>query len=268
MNFDSRPYAATYRVTPDLTWTFDFRVDPAQPLALWGFGGEDLLLRLTHDRAVGTAVSDPPAPRDDVAQGWLRHVAALMQGMLARPEGRLAAIPMLDERERREAVLRWNRPASADPLRAPLAPAACSVATLFERQVARTPQATALEWEEDGGGQVRRLTYEQVSRRVNRLAMILHDRLAHDRLAAGPGEAGGTWESGPAPVGVMLERGPDLVCALLAALKAGAPFVALDRALHHVRRPGRVLQSWESTGNSRMKPARNRCRNVANGSLS
>ena len=45
---------------------------------------------------------------------------------------------MLDERERREAVLRWNRPASADPLRAPLAPAACSVATLFERQVARS----------------------------------------------------------------------------------------------------------------------------------
>lgn len=79
----------------------------------------------------------------------------------------------------------------------------------FERQVERTPQATALVFEAAS------LTYEELNRQANQLAHYLQ------QLGAGP----------DVPVAVYLERSPELVVALLAVLKAGSPYLPLDPAL-------------------------------------
>ncbi|MGW7438736.1 amino acid adenylation domain-containing protein [Streptomyces sp. NPDC054849] len=80
------------------------------------------------------------------------------------------------------------------------------VHTLFEDRAARDPHALALVSGED------RLDYGTLNERANRLAHHLGG------LGVGRGDT----------VAVLVERGPDLVVALLAALKAGAAYTLLD----------------------------------------
>jgi amino acid adenylation domain-containing protein len=77
---------------------------------------------------------------------------------------------------------------------------------LFENQVRRTPNATAIIC----GGD--RLLFRDLNERANRLAHRLRG------LGAGP----------DVPVGVYLERSADLVAALLGVWKAGAAYVPLE----------------------------------------
>ncbi|MET8505486.1 amino acid adenylation domain-containing protein [Streptomyces sp. NPDC004787] len=77
---------------------------------------------------------------------------------------------------------------------------------LFERQAARTPDAVAIVCE---GAQV---TYGELNARANRLAHHLIERgVTADDL-----------------VTVCVDRGPDMIVALLAVLKAGGAYVPLD----------------------------------------
>jgi amino acid adenylation domain-containing protein len=81
-----------------------------------------------------------------------------------------------------------------------------SIAELFEDRVVETPDAPALVW--DGGS----LTYDELNRRANRLAR---------RLVARGATAGSR-------VVVALPRSPDTVVTVLAVLKSGGAYVAID----------------------------------------
>ncbi|HYW07623.1 MAG TPA: amino acid adenylation domain-containing protein, partial [Longimicrobium sp.] len=80
---------------------------------------------------------------------------------------------------------------------------------VFEAEVARAPHALALSWE--GGS----LSYAELNRRANHLARHLRAR------GVGPETC----------VALSLERGPELVIALLAILKAGGAYLPLDPTL-------------------------------------
>jgi nonribosomal peptide synthetase DhbF len=86
------------------------------------------------------------------------------------------------------------------------APPARRVHEVFEEQAARGPAATALVY----GNQ--RLSYAELDARASVLA----------RHLAGEGVGRGD------VVGIYLERGPDMVVAILATLKAGAGYLMLD----------------------------------------
>jgi len=79
---------------------------------------------------------------------------------------------------------------------------------LFEEQAARTPDAVAVAYAGE------RLTYGELNERANQLAHYLCS------LGVGP----------EVRVGVLLERSPKLIIALLAILKAGGAYVPLDGA--------------------------------------
>ena len=80
-----------------------------------------------------------------------------------------------------------------------------SIRDLFSAQAERTPEATAVR---TGQSQ---LTYRELDERS--------DRLAHRLLGLGVGK--------DAPVAVLMERSIDLVVAILAVVKTGAPYLPL-----------------------------------------
>ncbi len=131
----------------------------------------------------------------------LGHLERLFEEVVADPDRRLSALPLLSPKERHQLLVEWNA-TTAD------SPRDLSVHRLFEQQAARTPQAVAVAV----GGE--RLTYRELDRRANQLAHYLRAR------GVGP----------DVRVGICLERSPHLIVALLGVLKAGGAYVALDPA--------------------------------------
>ncbi|MFV2117671.1 amino acid adenylation domain-containing protein, partial [Streptomyces sp. Act-28] len=122
---------------------------------------------------------------------------AALEAMAADAEGD-ARVPLVPTEERARLTGAW----AANPAE----PVTRSVPDLFEEQVARTPDALAVV----SGGE--RLTYAELDGRA--------DRLAHRLRALGV--------SSESVVGVLLDRGADLVVALLAVWKAGGAYVPMD----------------------------------------
>jgi len=129
----------------------------------------------------------------------LGHFQTLLAGMVAEPHRRISELPLLTDVERRQLLTGWNQARADYPADAPLH-------QLFEAQVARTPDAVALVHEGE------QLTYRELNTRAN--------RLAHRLQALGVGSE--------VLVGVLMERGFDLVVALLGVLKSGGAYLPLD----------------------------------------
>ncbi|MBX3611476.1 MAG: amino acid adenylation domain-containing protein [Hydrogenophaga sp.] len=131
----------------------------------------------------------------------MAHYERLLQALMDTPDARIGDLPLLTPAEESQLLVGWNATDVAYPREQTLH-------GLFEAQVARTPEATALCFGEGT------LSYAELNARANRLAHHLRAQ------GAGPG----------ALVGVWIERGPDMVVALLGVLKAGAAYVPLDPA--------------------------------------
>ncbi|MGW4797944.1 non-ribosomal peptide synthetase, partial [Nonomuraea sp. NPDC004297] len=125
------------------------------------------------------------------------HLEALRHYLSGDDDHR--ALPALTAAQRDLTLTRWNRHPRPYDLGRP-------VHELFEEQVRRTPQATAVT-----DGRVT-LTYEELNARANRLARRLR---AHDVRAG-------------VTVGVHTSRDANLLVAFLAVIKAGAAYVPLD----------------------------------------
>ncbi|WP_052391105.1 non-ribosomal peptide synthetase [Streptomyces sp. NRRL B-24484] len=142
------------------------------------------------------------------------HLTRLLAGAAADPALPVSRLPLLTGEEERQ-LAGWN--ATGLEL-----PAVATVADLVAQQAERTPDAVALVL---GGEQV---GYRELDRRANRLAHRLVG------LGVGPGDR----------VGVLLERSPALVTALVAVLRAGAAYVPLDPS-YPADRLGYVLADAE-----------------------
>ncbi|WP_172381755.1 non-ribosomal peptide synthetase [Streptomyces sp. MNP-20] len=137
----------------------------------------------------------------DTVARMSRHLHRLLEDMADGPHRTLAELPLLLEGERRTLLETWNPPArTGDDDTARTLPA------LFEAQVARTPEHTAV----DCG--TTRLDYTEVNRRANRIARQLVAR------GAGPETL----------VALCLPRTADLVPALWGVLKSGAGYLPVD----------------------------------------
>ncbi|HEU0077990.1 MAG TPA: amino acid adenylation domain-containing protein, partial [Longimicrobiaceae bacterium] len=129
------------------------------------------------------------------------HFVRLLESALAAPETRISALPLMGEDERRTVVEAWNAEGAAYP-------ADRCIHQLFEEQAARTPDAPAVV----SGDAV--LAYAELNARANRLAHHLRG------LGVGP----------DARVAICVERGAEMVVAVLGVLKAGGAYVPLDPA--------------------------------------
>jgi amino acid adenylation domain-containing protein len=130
---------------------------------------------------------------------WLNHYEMLLDGMVADPESPVSRLPLLTESEARRLVHVWNDSALAFPRN-------LTVHKLIEQQIVATPDAIAVVFEDA------QLTYAELNRRANQLAHYLR------RLGVKPGSL----------VAVFVERGLEMIVALLGTMKAGAAYVPLD----------------------------------------
>jgi amino acid adenylation domain-containing protein/non-ribosomal peptide synthase protein (TIGR01720 family) len=126
------------------------------------------------------------------------HLRVLLDEVVADPHRRIAELPLTGEEDRRRTAVEWNDTAQDYP-------ADRGVPELFEEQVRRTPDATALVCGDA------RLSFAEVNARANRLARHV--------LSLGlPPES---------RIAVLIERSMDAVVAMLAVLKAGCVYVPL-----------------------------------------
>lgn len=130
---------------------------------------------------------------------FISHLQNLLAGIVANPKQRVAQLPLLSDAEKRQLLIEWN------DTNAPFPQNTC-LSQLFEQQVARTPQAIAVEWADQ------QLTYAELNSRAN--------QLAHDLRSLGV--------KPEVLVGICAKRSPDMLVGLLAILKAGGAYVPLD----------------------------------------
>ncbi|HEX6284046.1 MAG TPA: amino acid adenylation domain-containing protein, partial [Pyrinomonadaceae bacterium] len=129
-----------------------------------------------------------------------RHWRRLLEAVVAEPDRLLSNVELLDDDERAQILTKWNDTAAAwsEP----------SFLELFQEQVARTPDAPAVQFLDEY------LSYSELDARANQLARHLR------RNGIGT----------DARVGICLEASVAMVTAVLAVLKAGAAYVPLDPA--------------------------------------
>jgi amino acid adenylation domain-containing protein len=115
------------------------------------------------------------------------------------PNTQVVALDVLPENERHQVLYAWNKTGTTFPEKQ-------CIHALFEEQVTKTPDTIALVF------QGVELTYAELNATAN--------RCAHHLITLGV--------KPDTFVGIALERGPEMVIALLATLKAGAAYVPLD----------------------------------------
>jgi amino acid adenylation domain-containing protein len=134
-----------------------------------------------------------------------QHFIQLLEAVAADSSTSIDALPMLGKDERRQLLDEWS---GADGSADNSVSSDGTIATLFEDQAARTPDATALLFGDDS------MCYRELNERSNRLAHQLQMR------GVGPDSL----------VGICAERDPSMVIGLLAVLKAGGAYLPLDPA--------------------------------------
>ncbi|HEX3526825.1 MAG TPA: amino acid adenylation domain-containing protein, partial [Thermoanaerobaculia bacterium] len=130
-----------------------------------------------------------------------RSLAVLLTHAVASPEMPVLELPLLPEEDKRQLLVDRNNTAAAFPRDA-------SLGDLFAETAARTPGAVAVTGDEGD------LTYQELNDRSARVARYL------SRCGLAPEER----------IGVVAERSPNLIAALLGIVRAGAAYLPLDPA--------------------------------------
>ncbi|MDQ6678545.1 MAG: amino acid adenylation domain-containing protein, partial [Acidobacteriota bacterium] len=158
-------------------------------LTLAAYGGAQLTLKIEFDSRLYT---------EGAIRRLLGHLTVILQGMAARPEGRLGTLPLLTAAERQQVLYDWNQPERFDDFRC--------IHELFEEHAAERPHAVAAVCDEESW------TYRELNERANQMAHHLR------ALGVGP----------ETRVALCQERTLDLIASMLAIIKAGGTYVPLD----------------------------------------
>ncbi len=193
INFENLSLDTHLRMALDLesNYRFDLVSPTSYPLCVSASLDKQLQLQLNYDSRFF---------EHDTISRMMGHLKTLLQEMTLHPERNVSDLEMLSREERHQLLVEWNT--TSRPY-----PAEC-LHQLVEAQVARTPNAIAVEFEQES------LTYSDLNRRAN--------QLAHHLIRQGIGP--------DSMVGICLERSLEMAIGLLGILKAGGAYVPLDPA--------------------------------------
>jgi amino acid adenylation domain-containing protein len=176
---------------------FEAEVDP-NPKAFVNF---DIFLNIVESRDGLVIDCDFNTGLFDEAtmNRWLGHYETLLRSMAADINRPVAQLNLLSPAEQKELVDDYNRTEAMYPNNS-------CVHELFEAQVAKAPEATAVVFED------RHLSFAELNRRSSLLASYLQS------LGVRPGVL----------VGVFVDRSIDMMVALLGVMKSGGAYVPMD----------------------------------------
>ncbi|WP_319419777.1 non-ribosomal peptide synthetase [Pleurocapsa sp. FMAR1] len=140
------------------------------------------------------------------------HFQVLLESVVAQPKEQIVTLPLLTPAEKQQILVTWNDTQIDYPN-------TLCIHQLFEQQVAKTPDAIALIFEEQ------HLTYQELNQRANSLAHYLRDIGVKSEVL----------------VGICVERSVEMVVGILAILKAAGAYVPLDPS-YPVDRIGYMLE--------------------------
>jgi amino acid adenylation domain-containing protein len=200
--------------TPPFRAAFAWRDAPASRAELPGLarggvadpdsrstGGLDLSLELREEggRVAGEVAFATALFDRETVERYAGYLRRMLAGMAADETVPVDRLTLLSDEERRRVTEEWNRTETPYP-------AESYIHERFEAQADRTPDAVAVVYED------RQLTYGELNRQANRLAHHLRS------LGVGP----------DVRVGICVERGPELLVAVLGVLKSGGAYLPLD----------------------------------------
>jgi len=136
--------------------------------------------------------------KDETIERMVAHFQNLLEAIVENPSQKVSNVNFLSKWERQQLLFEWNDTATAYPKYK-------CIHQLFEEQVEKTPDATAVVFEE------KQLTYEQLNQRANQLANHLQTLGVKPEVLVG-----------------IYERSIEMVVGLLGILKAGGVYVPLD----------------------------------------
>ncbi len=127
------------------------------------------------------------------------HFSNIIKEIVANPEILISDIEVISEKEKHRLLFENNDTKTSYPLE-------YTIHQLFEEQVSITPDEVAVIFED------KRLTYLELSQKVNQLARVLRNKgVDSDQI-----------------VGIMVEKSLKMVIGIMGILKAGGAYLPLD----------------------------------------
>jgi len=157
-----------------------------------------LTLEETANRLEGTLEYNTDLFEKATIKRMVGHYQTLLEGVVKKPQQPIQALPLLTKTEYQQ-LKAWNNTATDYPQDK-------CIHQLFEEQAKRTPDATALVFENQ------HLSYAALNRKANQLAHHLQTLGVKPEVL----------------VGLCIERSIDMVIGLLGILKAGGAYLPLD----------------------------------------
>jgi non-ribosomal peptide synthetase component F len=135
----------------------------------------------------------------DTIERLSSHYVRVLEKIVENTEIKICEIDLLSEGERNQILYEFNN-TEADY------PKDKTIQELFEEQVERTPNNTAVVFED------KELTYKELNEKSNQVARVLRDKgVKKDTI-----------------VGIMIERSIEMVIGIMGILKAGGAYLPID----------------------------------------
>ncbi|RUT04335.1 hypothetical protein DSM106972_045630 [Dulcicalothrix desertica PCC 7102] len=161
----------------------------------------DILLSMIDSEVglMGTLEYNSDLFNPNTIMQMVEHFQTLLQGIVVNSDEHISHLPLLSDVERQKLLVEWNNTQVDYPRN-------LCLHELFEKQVERTPLASALYFENQ------QFTYQELNQRANQIAHHLQ------QLGVIPDTL----------VGIYMERSIEMVVGILAVMKAGGAYVPID----------------------------------------
>ena len=135
----------------------------------------------------------------ETIQRMLKHFDALLHEIASDPTKPVSTYSLLDDSEQQKILVEWNQTQTDYPREA-------CVHELFEAQAKKTPDAIAIQFEDQ------QLTYKELNKRADEVAKVLVTNGVKPNTL----------------VGLFVSRSVEMLVGLLGVLKAGGAYLPLD----------------------------------------